>query len=129
RVRKRRTSDTRLLARDRDRTHGGVILAARNMDPGANNQPFDYWIATMRPVNLFLAVSLVFAGGARYVAAAPAATDGKPVEATIPRPSWGKVSGWVVDAVTRRPVVGAAVALEIEGAFPAAGRGLGKTDA
>src|SRR5438105_4507476 len=49
--------------------------------------------------------------------------------ATIKRPSWGKVVGWVVDASTRKPVRQAAVSLEVEGAFPASGRSTGQTDA
>src|SRR5262245_28420793 len=94
----------------------------------------------MKATSFFLVLTLTIAGGAGRAGAAPpprpAAKSGeakpaagKPGEATIPRPSWGKVMGWVVDAATHKAVAGASVALEIGGEFPAAGRGLGKTDA
>lgn len=46
----------------------------------------------------------------------------------IRRPTWGKVSGWVLDAATRKPIPGARVSVELDGAFPEKGRGTAATD-
>src|SRR5947207_2056343 len=56
------------------------------------------------------------------------ATAEKERPAEIRHPSWGKVEGWVLDAGTRRPVAGARVAVEVDGAFPARGKGTDQTD-
>lgn len=47
----------------------------------------------------------------------------------VKRPSWGKVSGWVLDAETRKPITGARIAVELDGAFPEDGKATDQTDA
>lgn len=51
------------------------------------------------------------------------------LEEEVKRPSWGKVSGWVLDAESRKPVNGARVAVELDGAFPEDGKATDETDA
>jgi tetratricopeptide (TPR) repeat protein len=58
--------------------------------------------------------------------AAPAAAAPPP---EMKRSDSGKVTGWVVDAATRRPVAGALVSLEVDGAFPSSGKAVARTDA
>src|SRR5438094_9968504 len=64
-------------------------------------------------------------------AAAGAAPERKtPVETgSLARPDWGKVTGWVVDAATRKPVPHAQASVELDGEFPTHGRGTAATDA
>ncbi len=47
----------------------------------------------------------------------------------IDRPSWGRVTGWVLDAATRKPVAGAEVALEVNGDFSGERKSSARTDA
>lgn len=47
----------------------------------------------------------------------------------LERPDWGKIQGWVLDAATRKPIARARVAVEVEGAFPAAGKSTDVCDA
>lgn len=61
---------------------------------------------------------------------------GKPAPASpddrlqrVARPDWGRIQGWVLDAETRRPIAGAAVAVEVDGTFPAAGKSTDLTEA
>lgn len=63
--------------------------------------------------------------------ACPAAPEApaSPEPAVLRRPSWGKVIGWVLDAETRRPIAGARVRVEVDGAFPESGRATDTTDA
>lgn len=62
---------------------------------------------------------------------APAAPE-KPAKErpdTLRMSSWGKVDGWILDAVSRKPVAGARVAVEVDGAFPEKGKGTDLADA
>ncbi|MBI3911158.1 MAG: tetratricopeptide repeat protein [Armatimonadetes bacterium] len=47
----------------------------------------------------------------------------------LPRRSWGRVIGWVLDAETRRPLADAVVHVEVEGRFPTEGRAVASSDA
>ena len=58
----------------------------------------------------------------------PAPQQKQPPE-EVKRPNWGKVSGWVLDAASRKPVAGARVAVELDGAFPEDGKATDETDA
>src|SRR3954454_15680342 len=80
----------------------------------------------MRTPTLFLLAGLCLAVGAWGAPAAPGAREDVP---QLKRSDSGKVTGWVVDAATRRPVAGALVSLEQDGQFPAAGKGVARTDA
>jgi tetratricopeptide (TPR) repeat protein len=53
----------------------------------------------------------------------------KRAPAALARSSWGKVTGWIMDAASRRPIADALVTLEINGEFPASGRGTARSDA
>jgi tetratricopeptide (TPR) repeat protein len=57
--------------------------------------------------------------------AAPARAADTPAPA---RPTWGKVVGWVLDTDARKPVAGARVSVEVDGAFPEEGKATGGTD-
>lgn len=48
--------------------------------------------------------------------------------ANVARPDWGKVTGWVVDAASRKPIPDAEISVEVKGEFPEAGRGTAHTD-
>lgn len=51
-----------------------------------------------------------------------------PVAARDARPDWGKVTGWVIDARTRRPAPGARVRIEVNSEFPDSGKSVAVTD-
>jgi len=82
-------------------------------------------------VNSFHRLSLCMA----LLIAAPAGAAKKeekpapPRPETVKHPSWGKVSGWVLDASTRKPVAAARVSIEVDGAFPETGKSTDRTDA
>lgn len=62
----------------------------------------------------------------------PAGAAGKEKAEAAPvvkRPAWGKVTGWVLDAATRKPVRDARVAVEIDGGFPESGKSTDVTEA
>lgn len=59
---------------------------------------------------------------------APSAAAAKD-PAALARTDWGKVTGWVVDAATRKPIPSAAVAVETRGEFAERGKGAAETDA
>jgi tetratricopeptide (TPR) repeat protein len=61
--------------------------------------------------------------------AVPAQAGEKDRPDEIRRPSWGKVMGWVLDAATRKPIPGAKVRVEVDGAFPESGKTTDETDA
>lgn len=66
---------------------------------------------------------------ARAAEKKPAGPEAKPGAEEVKRPSWGKVSGWVLDAASRKPVAGARISVELDGAFPEEGKATDETDA
>lgn len=70
---------------------------------------------------------LVLVASPAFAAEKKAAKKDAPT--TLKRSAWGKVTGWVLDAQTRRPVPGARVAVEIDGAFPESGKSTDLTEA
>src|SRR3569833_901503 len=51
-----------------------------------------------------------------------------PTPPAIERPNWGKATGWVLDAATRKPILGARVVVEVDGAFPTGGKSADLSD-
>ncbi len=76
-----------------------------------------------RHLALALSAVLLSFGAAKVLPA-----NEKAPEARLERPSWGKVTGWVVDAYSRKPIPGARVAVEVDGAFPETGRATDLTE-
>ena len=78
---------------------------------------------------LALAVTLALGGpSAGYSAEKQPDKKSEEAPAVLKRPDWGKVSGWVLDCMTRKPISGARVAVEIGGAFPESGKSTDATD-
>ena len=59
-------------------------------------------------------VAVLLAGGSSF-----GADSSPPAEVPrLPVRSWGRVTGWVIDAATRQPIEGATVRIEVAGRFP-----------